>query len=135
MYKILAKVLASRLRSVIGKIVGPYQHAFVARRQILDAALIANECVDTCLKAISPSIICKLDIEKAYDHVSWNFLMTFLARMGFPSKWRKWVYFCISMVKISVLVNGEVTRFFPSSRGLRQGDLFRHYCSFWSWNH
>ena len=46
-YKILAKVLASRLRSVIGRVVGPYQHAFVAGRQILDAALMG---VDTCSK-------------------------------------------------------------------------------------
>ena len=35
-YKILAKVLTSRLRSVIGKVGGPYQHAFVAGRQILE---------------------------------------------------------------------------------------------------
>ena len=104
----------------------------MAGRQILDAALIANECVDTCLKANSPSIICKLDIEKAYDHVSWNFLMTILERMRFPSKWRKWVYFCISMVKFSVLVNGEATGFFPIAREV-YGKVtpFRHYCSFW----
>ena len=121
-YKILAKVLASRLRLVIGKVVGPYQHAFVAGRQILDAALVANECVDASLKSNLPSIICKLDIEKAYDHVSWNFLMTTLERMGFPSKWRRWVYFYISTVHFSILVNGEAAGFFLSTIGLRQGD-------------
>ena len=60
MFKILAKVLASRLRLVIGKVVGPYQHLFVAGRHILDAALVANECVDACLKSNLPIIICKL---------------------------------------------------------------------------
>jgi len=82
----------------------------VTGRQILDVALIANECVDCCLKSNLPTVICKLDIEKAYNHVSW----------GFPLKWRKWVYFCISTVHFLVLVNGEATRFFPSTRGLWQ---------------
>ena len=45
-YKILAKVLASRLRNLVGKVVGHSQHAFIPGRQILDAALIANECID-----------------------------------------------------------------------------------------
>ena len=92
-YKILAKVLASRPRIVTVKVVGPYQHAFITSRQILDAALIANECLDSCLKSNLPSVICKLDIEKAYDRVSWDFLMTILERMGFPMKWRRWMYF------------------------------------------
>ena len=50
MYKILPKVLASRLRKVVGKVVGPNQHAFIPGRQILDAALITNECLDSCIK-------------------------------------------------------------------------------------
>ena len=49
-YKILAKVLGSRLRKV-GKIVSPNQHAFIYGRQILDASLIANECIDFYLKS------------------------------------------------------------------------------------
>jgi len=48
--------------------------------------------------------------------------MNIRERMGFPSKWRKWVYYCNSTVHFSVLVNGEVAAFFPSTRGLRQGD-------------
>ena len=105
-YKILAKVLTSRLRSVVAKVVSPNQHAFVHSCQILDASLIANECIDYYLKSNQAGVLCKLDIEKAFDHVSWEFLLTILKKMGFPDKWMKWISFCISTVKYSVLING-----------------------------
>jgi len=76
--KILAKVLASRLRKVVGKVVSPNQHAFISGCQSLDASLIANECIYFYFKSNQLSILCKLDIEKAYDNVSWGFLMATL---------------------------------------------------------
>ena len=92
-YKILAKVLASRLRKVVRKVVGPSQHAFVPGRQIFDAALIAHECIDSYIRSEISGILCKLDIEKAYDHVSRSFLLAILEKIGFLNKWRKWPLF------------------------------------------
>ena len=51
------------------------QNAFVKGRQILDSVLIAFECIDNRLKSRVPCVLCKLDVEKAYDHVSRDFLM------------------------------------------------------------
>ena len=67
-------------------------------------------------------MLCKLDVEKANDHVSWDFLMYMLQRCGFSYKWRKWIMHCISTVKISILLNGSPSNFFGSSRGIQQGD-------------
>ena len=91
--KIIAKVLANRLRLVLEKVVSDSQNAFVRGRQILDSILIANECLNSRLKASSPRVLCKLDLEKAYDYVNWGFLDYMLRRCGFSKKWRTRISF------------------------------------------
>ena len=96
LYKWLAKVLANRLKKGVGKVVSKAQGAFVKGKQILDAVLIANEAIDSVLKNNENGILCKLDIEKAYDSVDWSFLLTVMQKMGFGEKWIRWIKWCIS---------------------------------------
>ena len=70
LYRLLAKVLAYRLKRVMHKLINRAQNAFVEGRQIMDASLLANEVIDTLLKRKEKGVLCKLDIEKAYDQIN-----------------------------------------------------------------
>ena len=85
LYKILTKVLADRIKKVMDKVISKSQNAFVRGRQILDVVLIANEIMDSTLRRKECGLICKLDIKKAYDSISWEFLYQVMGRMGFGS--------------------------------------------------
>ena len=127
LYKILSKVLANRIKRVMDKVISKSQNAFVKGRQILDAVLIVNELVDSSLRKKKCGLVCKLDIEKVYDSIGWEFLYKVLDKMGFGSRWLSWMKWCISTASFSVLINGSPVGFFQSSRGLRQGDPLSPY--------
>ena len=115
----LAKVLANRLKTVMGEVISDSQHAFIHGRQILDVVLIANEALDSRLKDNIPGLLLKMDIEKAFDHVNWNFLMEVMSKMGFGHRWINWIKWCSSTASFSILINGSPLGFFHSSKRLR----------------
>jgi len=122
MYKVLAKLLANRLRAVIGSVVSDSQSAFVRGKWILDGILVANEAVDEARQLHKEMLLFKVDFEKAYDSVDLSYLDMVMHKMNFPTLWRKWMSKCNGTATASVLVNGCPTDEFPIKRGLRQGD-------------
>ncbi|XP_058756084.1 uncharacterized protein LOC131629311 [Vicia villosa] len=89
MYKILAKLLAARLRSMVGKLVSTIQTAFIPGRNISDGVLVVNEVLDLNKRKKKSLVVLKVDFKKAYDRVSWNFVIYVLKRMGFGDRWMR----------------------------------------------
>lgn len=128
LYKIISKVLANRLKLVLGDIISDNQSAFVKGRSILDNILLSHELVKGYnIKHISPRCMVKIDIQKGYDSVEWPFLRYLLLELGFPFLFKKWIMACITTVSYSVCVNGEITKAFHAKKGLRQGDHISPY--------
>ncbi|OMO98831.1 reverse transcriptase [Corchorus capsularis] len=103
LYKILAKVLSRRLKTVLSGIVGETQFSFIQGRQILDCSLIANEAVEAMKKNKQGGICFEVDFEKAYDSVDWDFLDFIMRKMGFGDKWISWIMKLVTTPTISVL--------------------------------
>ncbi|XP_026419474.1 uncharacterized protein LOC113315410 [Papaver somniferum] len=118
----ISKVLAEILKYDLPCIISDQQYAFIKQRQILDCALLANECIDSRIKSGIPGVICKIDFEKAFSHVSWDFNDDVLAKMGFGELWRKWIQVCISDTHISVLINDLAHTKLTIGKGSTQGD-------------
>jgi hypothetical protein len=97
-YKLVAKVLANRLKSVLDKCILINQSAFVPGRSILDNAMAAIEIVHfmkTKTRGKIGEVALKLDISKAYDHIDWDYLRGIMTKMGFSTQWVAWVMMCV----------------------------------------
>ena len=124
-YKMVSKVLANRLKFILPTIINESQSGFVPGRLITDNVLVAYECFHYLRKKQKGKkgfLGLKLDMSKAYDRVEWTFLEKMMLKFGFPERYVHNIMRCVNSASFKVLVNGQPSREFVSSRGLRQGD-------------
>ena len=87
-YKIISKILVSRLKPFMDMLITPYQNAFIQGRNITNNILLAYEIFDTLRKKKGRKKgygALKIDMCKAYDRVNWNFLKVVILSMNFSN--------------------------------------------------
>ncbi|XP_071738709.1 uncharacterized protein [Rutidosis leptorrhynchoides] len=109
---------------VIHHLVGFEQSDFIRGRNIIDGALIANESLEFLKHNKLRSMVFKVDFEKGFDSLNWEFLEEMMGFMGFGVKWRSWIASCLKSASISVLVNGSPTKEFKLGRGYADDTIF-----------
>ena len=128
-YKIVTKIIIARIRPHLGRLVSPYQAAFVPGRRGVDNTIIIQELIHTIGRAKGRTgyMAIKLDLEKAYDKLEWSFIREMLIRFNFPKNLIELIMSCISSVTTLLLFNGGTMDPFCPSRGIRQGDPLSPY--------
>ncbi|XP_052112461.1 uncharacterized protein LOC127744218 [Arachis duranensis] len=128
-YKVVTKILANRLRSVMNKLVRPNQCSFIPGRQSADNIIITQEVIHSMRnkKGGKGWMAIKIDLEKAYDRLKWSFIKETLLDIGLPKNFIDLTLSCISTARMRVLWNGEELEEFSPTRGIRQGDPISPY--------
>ncbi|KAM0910526.1 hypothetical protein ACQ4PT_014089 [Festuca glaucescens] len=120
--KLVAKILALRLAPKLPELVDANQSTFVRGRCIHDNFVSVQQSARSLFRFKVPSLLLKLNIARAFDSVSWSFLISVLRQRGFGPRWIAWVSLLLSSASTRVLVNGCPGEPFAHGRGLRQGD-------------
>ena len=120
-YKIITKVLASRISEFLPNIIHPDQKCSVKGRSIHDGASLIRDLIEYVNRNNLPGLLVSLDQTKAYDRVEWDFLFKVLEKFNFGPNFIKMIKTCYSNIQSAVKVNGFVSSYFDLSRGIRQG--------------
>ena len=121
-YKIISKVMTSRISRALDSIVDPDQTCSVPGRSIISNVTLLRDILDYVERTNETAILLSLDQEKAFDRVDRTFLMQLLNRYGFGPNFCWWVSTFYNGAFMRIILNGNLTRKIPLRRGVWQGD-------------
>ena len=120
-YKILAKILALRMETVIADIISTDQTGFIRDRHSSSNIRRLLNVVLSPASSETPEVVVSLDAEKAFDRVEWAYLLEVLRKFGFGPKLISLISLLYSAPRASVVTNGMNSQMLRLSRGCRQG--------------
>eukprot|EP00253_Pinus_taeda_P020488 PITA_20488 len=120
-YKIIAKLLANRIKPLLKRLISNSQGGFVEGRYILDNVIQVQETIHTSKQRGEKGMLIKLDMANAFDRVNCLFLCKVLQSFGFSQQFVQLIKACIGSPWISPLIKGRPTNFFQARRGIWQG--------------
>jgi exonuclease III len=120
-YKYLAKALALRCRNILPYIIGKDQCGFVKGRLIGFNIIRLLDIIETCKVEDISGLLVNIDIEKAFDSVSWRFLQKSLEFFNIPKDFIEWIKCLYKGAEVCTMNNGNSSRFIQLGRGMRQG--------------
>ena len=95
----------------------------VSARSISDAIFLSQELLYNYHLNSGPArCAIKMDLRKAFDTLSWDFILAALKAINIPVQMVQWIGECVTSSYFSININGNSNGFFPTTRGLRQGD-------------
>lgn len=122
-------MLVRRIKPILHALIVPNQTAFVKDRLIMENTVLAGELVNGYHKKKGPKrITIKVDIAKAFDTLSWDFLFNCLEGIQLPPILTEWLRACICTPNFTIGYNGRVHGYFKGKGGLRQTLCLRN-CS------
>jgi exonuclease III len=120
-YKYLSKCIAQRCRDILPYIIGMDQCGFVKGRLIGFNILRLLDIIEGCKEENINGLLVNIDIEKAFDSVSWRFLYKALEYFNFPIPFIKWIQCLYKGAEVCTMNNGHTSKYINIGRGMRQG--------------
>jgi len=120
-YKIVANVIARRIKGVLSESISQEQFGFLEECQIYEAIWVAQEMIHLIKTKKIKGAVLKTDLSKAYDWFNWLYLRLLLTHLGFEVGFIRWVMSCITSTSFTMLINESTSPFFKAERGLQQG--------------
>jgi len=120
-YKIVAKLIANRIKPFLKKLISASQGGFVEGRNIIDNVIQVQEIIHSSKQRNEKGMLVKLDMANTFDRVDCSFLCKVLMAFGFSHQFVNLIKACIGNPWITQLVNGRPTNFFQTQRGISQG--------------